>query len=279
MRLLICTDGSPLAQHAVNYGALWVKASGADVTLLGFASGANTERLVRTSIDHAQRLFTPRAEEVWHTGKAATVILEEAGTGRYDLIVMSSRGRRSWQRIAFGSVAARLARYSPIPVLIVKGGRRVVHKLLACTGGDVRGERAAHWAGQIARWFNAESTILHVMSQIPFSPNSRLEELEETAEQAIAQHTREGQHLARALELMQVQGVAARMLPKIRHGLVLEEIVAEVREGDYDLVVIGGHQAPDFSDNSSQIRDSLLEDVADQVIMAVDRPLLVIKGR
>lgn len=278
MRFLMCTDGSPLADRALNYGAQLVKPAGADVTLLGLITDAGRQAQVRAALDHAQSLLPKPAETKVRSGRPANEILAEAATGRYDLLVMGSRGRRGWQRVAFGSVAARLARSSPVPVLIVKGGRMVVRKVLACTSGDVRGERVARWGGQMAHWFNAQSTILHVMSQIPTSPRANMDELNETAEEAIAQRTREGTHLAHEVALMQAQGATVRVAPKLRYGLVREEIVAEVAEGDYDLVVLGGHQAPDLGGSRSLIREYLLEDVTDQVIMDVDRPILVIKG-
>jgi nucleotide-binding universal stress UspA family protein len=218
------------------------------------------------------------AEEKTRTGRVATLILDEVTTQPYDLVVVGSRGRRGWQRLAFGSVAARLARYSPIPVLIIKGERVTFRRILACTSGDVRGERAARWGGQFAHWFNAQSTVLHVMSQIPFSPRSKLDELAETAEQAMHNRTHEGEHLSRAIELMYAHDAPHPVAPKLRYGLVRDEIVAEVIEGDYDLIVLGGHQAPDFEGQANIIRDYLLEDITDQILMAVDRPMLIVKG-
>lgn len=279
MRILMCTDGSPLADRAMNYGAQLVRPAGADVTVLGLVTNPGHEAQVRAALDHAQSLWAKPAEEKLRTGRPTTEILAEAATGQYDLIVMGSRGRRGWQRVAFGSVAARLARSSPVPVLIVKGGRMVVRKVLVCTSGDVRGERVARWGGQMASWLNAQSTILHVMSQIPTSPQVNMDELDETAEEAIARQTREGTHLAHEVAVMQAQGAKVKAAPKLRYGLVREEIVAEVAEGDYDLVVIGGHQAPDLGGSRSLIREYLLEDVTDHVIMDVDRPILVVKGQ
>lgn len=279
MQILICADETPIGEKALHYGVALATAARSEAVLLGIPTHSAAEPDMRTLLGRAQEMLDWRAEEHVRFGKPAHVILAEAEAGAYDLIVMGSRGRRGWQRLAFGSVAARLARYSPIPVLIVKGERLTIRTVLACTSGDVRGERVARWGGQLARWFNATSTILHVMSQMPIAPDAKLDELEGTAEDAIAQHTREGKHLQRELDLMRAHGTAAHMEPKIRHGLVLDEIVAEVKEGDYDLLVIGGHQTPDFGGNRSHLRDYLLEDVADQIIMAVDRPVLVVKGK
>jgi len=279
MSWLICTDGSPSAARAIDYGATLARAAQAPVTLLGILPHASAETSVRAALGQAQAALSWQATEIVRSGKAANVILEEVAQGAYELVVMGSRGRRGWQRLAFGSVAARLARYSPLPVLIIKGEPApVVRRVLVCTSGDVRGERVARWGGQVARWLNADSTILHVMSQIPISAESHLEDLDKTAEEAIARQTREGAHLERELALMRGHGAAAHMAPKIRYGWVLEEIMAEMKEGAYDLLVIGGHQAPDFTGQRNRLREYLLEDIADQIVMAVDRPILVVKG-
>jgi nucleotide-binding universal stress UspA family protein len=73
-------------------------------------------------------------------------------------------------------------------------------------------------------------------------------------------------------------GAPVTVRPKLRHGLVVAEVVAEARAFDYDLVVIGGHQAPDGSAGWGPVRAHLLEDVADELIGALERPVLVVKG-
>jgi nucleotide-binding universal stress UspA family protein len=249
------------------------------VTLLGIVKSDPVEPQVRAALERAQPLFPKPVEAKLRRGRAVNEILAEAESGGYAFVVMGSRGRRGWQRLAFGSVAARLTRFSPIPVLIVKGERTPVRRILACTSGDVRGERVARWGGQIALWLGAEFTVLHVMSQIALSPQADLEELEETAEEAIARHTREGVHLERELELARAQGMTNKATrPKLRHGLVLDEILAETAEGNYDLVVIGGHQAPDLPGTWNELKGFLLADVADQIVLALKCPVFVVKG-
>jgi nucleotide-binding universal stress UspA family protein len=275
----MCTDGTPLGDRALAYGAPLALAAGADVTLLGIVKSESVEPEVRAALERARALFPKPVEEKIRWGRAVNEILAEAGSGDYAFMIMGSRGRRGWQRLAFGSVAARLIRYSPIPVLIVKGERTPVRRLLACTSGDVRGERVARWGGQMARWLGAEFTVLHVMSQIALSPQSNLEELTETAEEAIARHTREGAHLERELELARAQGVTGQAAhPKLRHGLVLDEVLAETAEGDYDMVMIGGHQAPDLPGTWNELKGFLLADVADQIVLALKCPVFVVKG-
>jgi len=279
MRFLMCTDGSPLAENALRFAAPLARAARAEVTLLGVAASPQDEAQVRASFTRAQPLFLSEAEEKIRIGsRAADEILAEDQSGVYDLLVFGSRGRRGLDRLIYGSGASRLARYARTPVLIVKGQRPGVRRVLACTGGEAPGERVARWSGQVAHWLGAEVTVLHVMSQLPLSSGAALDELRETAEQAIAGGTREGVHLAREMELLREQGVTTAMRSKLRHGLVLEEIAAEASKGDYDLVVIGAHQAPDLPGGWAGFKEYLLDDVADQIISAVNRPVLVVRS-
>ncbi|MGH2524868.1 MAG: universal stress protein [Anaerolineales bacterium] len=276
MRILMCTDGTPLADRAIRFSAPLAQAARADVTLLGLLSSSKTEARVRASLEQARQLLSGKVEERMRR-RSAREILAEAADADYGLIVFGSRGRRGWKRVVLGSIATELVRYARVPVLLFKGKRVTARRVLACTSGDVRGERVARWGGQVAQWLGAELAVLHVMSQIALSPESKVDELYETAEEAIERRTREGEHLARELELAGAHGFPTAQ-PKLRHGLVVEEVVAEVEEGDYDLVIIGGHLSLDLPGIWGRLRDYLLADVADEIISALNRPVLVVKG-
>jgi nucleotide-binding universal stress UspA family protein len=287
MRFLVYVDDSALAEQAVRYGAQIVEAAGAEVTLLAAANSLGDESHVRAALERAQQLLPAQAEEVVRPGRAALELLREAETGRYDLIVVRSRGRRGWQRLAFGSLAARLARYSPIPVIIVKGpARPTIKRLLACSAADVPSDRVARWSGRLAGWLGAELTLMHVMSQLALSPQAWLRGLTETAEEAMAEETREGRHLARQLQVARSHAAQAAqaserepaLRARLRHGLVVDEVMAEAVQADADLVIIGGHQAPATFEGTDRMRTYLLEDVADQIVMALQRPVMVVKG-
>jgi len=277
MRFLIFVEAGALGEFTLRLGARLSAAAGADVTLL-----TRTAEAAET-IAAAQALLAAPAEVRRRPEPRAEALLAESAEGGYDVIVAGSRGRRGLRRLALGSMAAQLARDARVPVLLVKGPPRPISaggRVLACTSGGTRGERAIRWGGRLARWLGAELTVLHVMSQLALSAEAPLEQLNETAEEAIIRQTREGQHLASALELARAQdgGAAVEVRPKLRHGLVLDEIVAEAREGDYELVVIGGHPTPDAPAGLGPVRPTLLEDMADHVISALRRPVFVVKG-
>lgn len=55
-------------------------------------------------------------------GKPADVIVDHAQAVKADLIVMGSQGRTGVQRLMVGSVAERVVRHAPCPVLVVRAG-------------------------------------------------------------------------------------------------------------------------------------------------------------
>lgn len=63
-------------------------------------------------------------------------------------------------------------------------------------------------------------------------------------------------------------GIQSR--PSVRHGLVVDEILTEARDGEYDLVIIGAHR-------SKGPRYLLLDDLARKILAKVDRPVLVVR--
>ena len=65
------------------------------------------------------------AHPVVMQGRVAEEIIDYATENQVDLIMMSTHGRSGPSRWALGSIADRVVRHSPVPVLIVspKGGR------------------------------------------------------------------------------------------------------------------------------------------------------------
>jgi len=55
-------------------------------------------------------------------GDPATVIVEHAATGAYDLLVMGSHGRTGLSHVLMGSVAEKVVRRAACPVLTVRIG-------------------------------------------------------------------------------------------------------------------------------------------------------------
>jgi len=111
-------------------------------------------------------------------------------------------------------------------------------------------------------------TVLHVMSQISAWPKVPDDQLRASAEELIAAHSPEGEMLERDLALLRDLGFAPR--PRVRHGLVIDEILTKARAGDYDLLVIGRRGA-------SRWQRVLLEDQCQPIIAHADRSVLVLR--
>jgi nucleotide-binding universal stress UspA family protein len=295
MRMLLCTDGSTHGQSALRFGAALARGSTEPATLLGVAERpedqARVERALRQGEAWLARVPAPRtlvrARTKVRVGHAAEEILEEVASGEYDLVVVGTRGRHGITRFLLGSTAERVAREADVPVLLVQGDADAVERILVCTAGGEPGLAAVQLAGRVARLVGAHVTVLHVMSQLPGSlvppaarplqvmpqtpaprqaPEAQVRDLDATAEQLMSGDTWEGKHLREALAILARLEVPAEA--RVRHGLVLDEIVDEMHEGDYALVVVGSQPAAGWM-------RFLLSDVSQQIIGCTDRPVLV----
>ena len=273
MRVLLCTDGSTNGQSALRFGGYLARSSTEPVTLLGVVERPRDRATIASALEDGRRLLPANVgtQVKIRQGHAAEEILDEIISGTYDLVAVGALGKRGVTRFMLGSTAERVARFAAVPVLIVQGVRESVSRVLICTAAGEPGLSSVSFGGRVARLVGAQATVLHVMSQVPAAPGippASLEHLEASADVLIAQHTLEGLHLEQALAILQGQGVTADA--RVRHGLVVDEILVEVCEGDYDLVVVGAHP-------SVGLMRFLLDDIAHQIISHTDRPVLVAK--
>lgn len=141
MKMLVATDGSKNALHAVKYA----------IQLLGRMSEGGSITLISVHDDvalrHARRFVGKEAvadylrelseqdladarktldkagvshDMIIRTGHVATEIVEAAERGKFDLLVMGSKGRSALKDLLIGSVAKRVAEISRVPVLLVR---------------------------------------------------------------------------------------------------------------------------------------------------------------
>jgi nucleotide-binding universal stress UspA family protein len=125
------------------------------------------------------------------------------------------------------------------------------------------------FVARLAEWLGGEEevTVLHVMSQLSAGPGVRGRQLRAGVDELVAGHTPEGQLIEQDVRVLDRPGLHPQA--KVRHGLVVDEILSEARSGDYDLVIIGAHQ-----ENGWQ--RFLLDDLAHQILLHVDRNVLVV---
>jgi nucleotide-binding universal stress UspA family protein len=141
-RILVPTDFSAASKQALAYALSLAASVSGSVELLHvwkqpvvsggrlvFVEGEISQPLTEWSRKHAQAdmdqfVSEAGAEDLVQTrlcqGEPAEIICQVAEEDEFDLIVMGTRGRSGVPRILLGSVAERVVRMAPCPVLTVR---------------------------------------------------------------------------------------------------------------------------------------------------------------
>ncbi len=140
-KILIATDGSEYTREAVSTGLQLAKILGAEVTALyvidqtsfvSFPIDSSIVSLYSLLENEGKRAVEDVKKEGEQLGlKVNTVVAEGSPTRKIvemaadmDLVVMGTLGRSAISKLFMGSVAERVTRYAPCPVLVVRSKRR-----------------------------------------------------------------------------------------------------------------------------------------------------------
>jgi nucleotide-binding universal stress UspA family protein len=198
-------------------------------------------------------------------------LLDVVSEGCYDLVV-DLRERRRTPLLRFRQTCSRFAQLVDTTLLLAHPAPVEISKVLLCSGGEATSEVTIKAARNWLKLLDAEIHLLHVMSQVPLDYAHSDEDLQVDAEAAIDHETREGVHLKHGMQWLKEAGVTRDIIPVLRHGLVLDEIIDEIKEGGYDLVVVGAHLRV-----KNRLLNLLLEDITDQLLASVRVPFLIIR--
>jgi nucleotide-binding universal stress UspA family protein len=281
MRILIAIYGSAHDRAALNLGARLALHSSSRPTLLTIQPPKPRQRLVPAHARDYMLQEGIEVEELERSGDPVEVIVQEAGQGGYDLVIVGDgQPGHALARVRGAPPSLRIVRRSPCPVLIVKGEARPIQRILLCDSGaenpstGLRPNSALpscfqRFSRQLAALFanGGEITVLHVMSQMSAGPGVQGKQLRAPAEELIQEHAPEGELLERDLQTL--EHARLRTHAEVRHGLVVDEIVDEAQRGNYDLVVIGAHRVQGW-------QRILLDDLTHRLVLQLDRPVLVV---
>ena len=273
MRILIATGGATHSDKAVQLGA----------QIAGDADIAPTLLMVIKHEAEYSRAEAILARAVFHTaldktdvririrvGNPAKEIISEAGEGHYDLVIVGSRPTHKLLTRLLGTTIEWVVSHATCPVLIAKGNLRPLRRILLCVSGASTPSQQTLFTARLVSQLDElyAITVLHVMSQISAGPTASDEwQLYAGAAQLIQENEPEGKLLQQDIRLLEKSRV--RVQPCIRHGSVVDEILAEAQDGSYDLIVIGAHQSRGW-------HRFLLDDLAHQIVVQADRPVLVV---
>ncbi len=272
MRILSVLYDNSLSQAALQMGADLSQQNCSMLTVLTVVSNTQLRPKYNQLLDAARKMTEPmKLSPVLRFGDPIKEIVAETRTGRFELVILGEEApRKDIPPAHQKNISLTLINQIGVPVLFVKGGRRVLNKILLCnSGGDTTGI-LSRFTNKFIRCLqeDLQITVLHVMSQISASPKATSWPLLAGAEKLMQEQTPEGIVLERDLRVLEQKEYP--VTPKIRHGFVIDEILSEVQEGDYDLLVIGAHR-------KEMWQRLLLDDIALELLQQADRPVLVVK--
>jgi nucleotide-binding universal stress UspA family protein len=271
-QLLIATNGFKGTWFAIEYGAWLAEVMGMSITLLGVNEVLNPAAIddlhpLEDVFERAVNLFTEKglrySLEV-QNGEPERIIPEKANSGNY-ITVVSPLGRPQLRRLLAGRSIRSLMERIQTPILYVPEIRLPLKKILISAGGLGYEATAESLALRVAAANQADVTILHVI------PST---DLDYPTTRSVRRHTKDlaqtntlpGRSLRHTLEIAQQAGLNARAIA--RQGFVVEEILTELREGNYDMVCMGS------SYSASTLRQYYAPHVTAEVIEAAHCPVL-----
>lgn len=271
MKILIATDGKTQSLKAVQLGAQLAQFLNAPVTLLTVIHNQQEQNLANNILTQARAMAGALAQVQTKVriGNAVTEIIAEVNAGNHNLLVIGESHTSELLSRFIPSTFQRLIREVPCSVLIAKEKLTQLDRLLVCDSGGRHPSEVVLFTAQLANWLPhpVEVTILHVMSQITAYPGVPGQQLRASAEELIQVDSPEGLLLKEDLHLLEKTGTKIR--PKVRHGLVVDEILAEAEEGKYQMIIIGAHRYRGW-------QRFLLDDLAYEVVTHAELPVLIV---
>jgi nucleotide-binding universal stress UspA family protein len=272
MRILICSDGTDPADNPTRLGGLIAGPCHSQTTLLGIAEDpADDEPLRRALNSEADRLRQQSVspEIVVRSGDPIRQILAETTANEYDLAIIGARRKGSGGLYWRPEKTYELIKAVPPPVLVAIGACDRIKRILVCTGGKKYIDDAVELAGEIAKCVGSTVILLHVMAEPP-AIFADLVRLEEDVGRLLASDSELGRNLRGQKEHLEKSGLTVEV--RIRHGLALDQIFAEVREGKHDLIVTGTSQT------RGPFRHYIMGDLTRGILNRAECPVLVARA-
>jgi nucleotide-binding universal stress UspA family protein len=187
--VLIPLDGSTLAECAVSHSVAIAQTFNARIVLLHILeepSVTNTQQAVdplnwhirkseaRAYLDfvatHVEQSGLP-VQSVILEGRAADQIVAYAESHDVDLIVLSSHGRSGLSNWSISSIAGKVTRHASTSLMLVRASQpdqpvdKPYHRLLVPLDGSRRAEYALPIATALARKYESELLLVHVVTR------------------------------------------------------------------------------------------------------------------
>src|SRR6201995_2206478 len=272
MKILVCSDGSERARRALASEATIANATKAETTIFGIIEAeADEPRLLRvlreeSGVFHQQSV---QLEIVTKFGDPVAEIIRRTQETAYDLVVIGTERKGAQGFFLPSTKAYSITEAIAPPVLVVPASRPTIKGILICSGGGAYIQNAVIFTSKIARELSAQVTLLNVTPQ-PAAMHGTIFRRQEDAAALLNSNSALARNLRTEKEIIESAGVTA--VVRIRHGIVINEILAEIEESDHDLVVVGSWPVRDA------LRNYAIGNVMREIVNRTDRPVLVIRS-
>jgi nucleotide-binding universal stress UspA family protein len=270
MKILVCSDGSIRAWKELDFAGILAKATGAGITILGLAE-EQTEAVPKP-LQQGQRSLEQKdisTELIMKYGEPLAEIVSQTKQDQYDIVVTGVERRAGHGFYLRSAKIYSISEAISPPLLMVPEFRPEIKRILLCSGGGTYIDNAVKFTGPLARACGASVTILNILAEPP-AMHARLVSLEEDIRALLNSNCALSKNLKHAKSVIEQSGAEADI--RIRHGIVINEILKEASESDCDLIVAGSYPVPD------PWRDYVIGNVTRKIINRADRPVLIIRS-
>lgn len=274
MKVLIPTDGSTRSIQAAAFANSLHLVEGAEILLLGLEEPHARRVDVEACFVEIERQLSgaKTVRQKMRTGDPSHQIMLEASENEFDIVVIGREPKRRPTPLTRSTGTQELTRKLASHLLLVQNPPERVQRILVCSSGEPPSGRTLSAAGRLIAPTQASVSLVHVMSQVALKPDSPIIELEEDADHAIERATREGDQLKNGLRALADGGVISPIEPILRHGLVVDEVLEELNDGNYDLIVLGSHYQPGLT----RWMDVLLDNITGELLNRVSCSILIV---
>ena len=272
MKILICSDGTQSAETAIYLGGLLAGPLKADTALLGIAETSQDEQPLRDALYKQAQLLQGHGVSpviAVQTGEPVRQILDQTFKNKYDLVVIGARWTGAVGEYWRSTKTYEVIKSVQPPVLVAIGEGKQLKRFVVCTGGKEFIEQAVQFTGRLAAAVGASVTLLHVMAEPP-AMYADLVRMEEDVTQLLESKSELGTNLRGQKRELDRLGVSAEV--HLRHGIVIDQVFEEVREGSYDLIVTGTSQARGL------LRHYIMGDLTRSILNRANVPVLVARA-
>jgi nucleotide-binding universal stress UspA family protein len=293
--ILVPLDGSELAEVALPYAEDLAARLGSNIVLI-YACEPSDEKHHRMHELYLQKMVEatrrglkkhlaedakegPQVTSALVTGDPGEQIVDYADKENAGIIVMATHGRSGIRRWVLGSTAAKVARATKKPLVLIRAGvarsrartEVLLGKLLLPLDGSKQSELAVPHVEELAAQLKAEVVLLHVVAPTYFAYSIPGETIEMpfTAEDMERFRAKSEHYLESVAEALRKRGIATST--EVAIGTAADEIIRLSDEMPVDLVVMSTH-------GRSGISRWAFGSVADKVIHAANAPVLLISS-